>query len=54
MLHRWEILNAEKEIIGFVITSTKNKHVAVEKAYHMFGTKLTFCKVVYSGNRKVS
>ena len=48
-LHKWNILNADKEVIGTVITSGKNRHSSVEKAYHKLGARLTFCKVKYSG-----
>ncbi len=48
-LHKWDIINADKEPIEQVITANKNRHAAVEKAYHKMGAKLTFCKVEYAG-----
>ncbi len=48
-LYKWNIVNADKKVIDTVITSTKNRHIAVEKAYHKYGAKLYFCKVEYSG-----
>jgi len=48
-LHKWDIINADKEPIEQVITATKDVFIANEKAKLKYRDRLTFCKVEYAG-----
>ena len=48
-LHKWDIINADKESIEQVITATKDVFIANEKAKLKYRDRLIFCKAEYAG-----